>query len=67
MPAFLFLCPATGLRVQGWTAADPSTSGADAFEAVTCHACGQLHLVNPQSGKTVGIDAREAQTGARGR
>lgn len=54
MPAFLFRCPKTGLRVQGWTADDPSESTDDTFDSVTCHACGQVHLVNPKTGKTVG-------------
>ncbi|HTV29173.1 MAG TPA: hypothetical protein VMF32_15420 [Xanthobacteraceae bacterium] len=53
MPAFLFRCPSTGLQVQGWVADDP-TEYDDAFESVTCHACGQVHLVNPKTGKTIG-------------
>jgi hypothetical protein len=51
MDAFLYRCPATGLRVQGWTADDGSDAD-NAFEAVTCLACGRLHFVNPKTGKT---------------
>jgi len=54
MPAFLFRCPSTGLQVQGWVADDPSKADDDAFEAISCHACGQVHLVSPKSGKTLG-------------
>jgi hypothetical protein len=53
MATFLFRCPKTGLRVQGWTADDPSKSDDDRFESVTCHACGQLHFLNPKTGRTL--------------
>ena len=54
MPAFLFRCPSTGLQVQGWVADDPSETDDDAFEAISCDACGQVHLVNPKTVRTVG-------------
>jgi len=44
----------TGLRVQGWITDHPSEADEDAFERVNCHACGQIHLVNPKTGKTLG-------------
>jgi hypothetical protein len=59
VPTFLFRCPTTGLRVQGWIAEDSNTSDDDAFESVTCHACGKVHLVNPKTGRTVGEDHDE--------
>jgi hypothetical protein len=54
MPAFLFRCPNTGMRVQGWISDDPAESSEGTFEPVTCHACGRVHLVNPKTGKTLG-------------
>jgi len=42
---FVYLCPVTGFRVQGWLADDPAADKAT-YETVTCTACGQLHLVN---------------------
>ena len=64
MPTFLYRCPNTGLRVQGWIANDPTERGEDSFEAVTCLACGRVHLVNPQTGKVLGAndDALAQQT-----
>ena len=53
MPAFLFRCPATGLRVQGWTE-NECPDDDEFFEAVTCLACGRVHHVNPKTGRTIG-------------
>jgi hypothetical protein len=54
MSTFLYRCPNTGLRVQGWIANEPTERDEDSFESVTCPACGRVHLVNPQSGKVLG-------------
>ena len=54
MPAFLYRCTRTGLNVQGWVAEDPALYDEEAYEAITCHACGHVHLVNPKTGKVVG-------------
>jgi hypothetical protein len=52
MPAFLYRCPNTGFRVQGYTFEQKSDN--DAHEAVTCAACTRVHLVNPRTGKVMG-------------
>jgi hypothetical protein len=48
MSAFLYICPNTGERVQGWSSAaeavEPGT-----FEAIKCLACGRVHLVDPKA------------------
>jgi hypothetical protein len=49
MAPFLFRCPRTGLKVQGFVAEDVSDLADDAIVPVTCHACGGLHLVNPKA------------------
>lgn len=54
MPTFLYRCPNTGLRVQGWISDDPTEQDDDSFETVTCPACGCIHLVNPKTGKVLG-------------
>jgi hypothetical protein len=56
MATFLYHCPNTGLRVQGWIADDPTKRDEDSFEAVTCPACARVHLVNPQTGKALGAN-----------
>jgi hypothetical protein len=45
----------TGLKVQAWSADDISAD-ADRYEATTCTACRQIHLVNPATGKVIGND-----------
>jgi hypothetical protein len=55
MGAFLFQCPATGRRVQGWVADDGSTVENEIYLTVTCLACLQAHLVNPKTGKVLGL------------
>jgi hypothetical protein len=56
MPTFLYRCPNTGLRVQGWIADDSTKRDEDSFEAVTCPACGRVHLVNSKTGKVLGAN-----------
>ena len=53
MATFLFRCPQKNLRVQGWTADDPSDDDA-AFAPVQCTACRQMHYVNPATGRVLG-------------
>jgi hypothetical protein len=55
MSAYCYRCPNTGQTVQGWsaTAIDPDERK---FEAVTCLACGTVHLVNTVTGKVLGED-----------
>ncbi|MGB7618672.1 MAG: hypothetical protein WBM06_17100 [Pseudolabrys sp.] len=52
MPAFIFRCPHTGLNVQGHVEDDDK--GGHAFEAITCMACGEVHLVDAITGKLLG-------------
>jgi hypothetical protein len=53
MATFLYRCPDTGFRVQGYTRGQTSDDD-DAYEAVTCIACTRVHLVNPTTGKVMG-------------
>jgi hypothetical protein len=52
MPTFLYRCPNTGFRVQGY--APEQTSDDDVYEVLTCIACKRVHLVNPATGKVMG-------------
>lgn len=56
MVPFLYQCPSTGLKVQGWTADDPADGENETYETVTCLACTRVHLVNPKTGKVLGTD-----------
>jgi len=56
MPPFLYRCPNTGYRVQGFTAEDFPDESAATFVTVTCVVCKQVHLVNPVTGKVAGVD-----------
>jgi len=53
MATFLYRCPKTRLRVQGWVADEPNQPEKLSYEAMTCLACGGVHLVNPASGRTI--------------
>lgn len=53
MATFLYRCPTTGLQVQGWMADDPEKDEGF-YEAITCTACGNVHLVNPENGNVLG-------------
>jgi hypothetical protein len=56
MAPTVFLCPNTGMRVQGWFAEAVPENGDDIYQSVTCNACQRVHLVNPKTGKTLGGD-----------
>ena len=43
MPPFLYRCPATGYRVQGFVSEEIPAEG-DSYEAITCIACQQVTL-----------------------
>jgi len=58
MGAFLYRCPNTGLRAQGWVADDPTERDDNAYQPVTCLICPRIHLVDPKTGKVLGSDDR---------
>ena len=53
MATFLYRCPKTRLRVQGWVADELIEADKQSYEAMNCLACGGVHLVNPISGKMI--------------
>ncbi len=57
MVTFVYCCPNTGFRVQGYSPEQASDSDPNHFEAVTCVMCRQVHLVNPTTSKVVGEGA----------
>ncbi len=59
MPAFHYKCPTTGLRVQTWSATDPSEHDDRTYESIICPICTRTHLVNPRTGKVMGQDDDE--------
>jgi uncharacterized protein YlaI len=52
MPPFMYRCPNTGHRVQGFTAEEVSDD--NIYQSVTCIMCDRVHLVNPATGKVLG-------------
>jgi len=54
MATFLYHCPTTSRKVQGWVAEDAAVEDARTFVPINCLACGATHLVNPKTGKTAG-------------
>jgi len=58
-PRYLFRCPITGSGVQGFLIEDAPSEDPNSFSAVSCLDCGQLHLVNLRTGKTVGEARRD--------
>lgn len=53
MAPFIYKCPYTGQRVQGWVADDGND---DTHRTLTCLACQRVHLVDPKTGKVLGRD-----------
>jgi hypothetical protein len=53
-PPYLFQCPVTRSRVVGILVEEAPDDDPSAYVPVTCLACGQIHLVNLKTGKTIG-------------
>jgi hypothetical protein len=49
---FMFRCPITNQRVQGWL--EDEDAQATEFEGITCPACTRLHFVNRKTGELLG-------------
>jgi hypothetical protein len=56
MATFIYRCPATLLKVQGWFADEPPAGETEVYETVTCLACTRTHLVNRSTGRVLGDD-----------
>jgi hypothetical protein len=56
MAPFLYRCPNTGYRVQGFVAEEDRSDDPEDYQTVTCLACKQVHLVNPTTGQVLGED-----------
>ena len=55
MTTFVYRCPNTTLKVQGFSVDEVPDGGAGAYYmTVTCTACRGLHLVNPKTGSVFG-------------
>jgi hypothetical protein len=54
MPAILFTCPNTRVKVQHWLPDDPGASDDD-YAGVVCERCTRVHFVN-RKGKVIGSD-----------
>jgi hypothetical protein len=39
MVIFIFRCPNTGLKVQGWVADDPTECKGETYQSITCTIC----------------------------
>ena len=61
MPLFIYRCPQTGHRVQGFVAEDVAEDN-HVYEPVTCLACRQIHHVNPTTGAVIGEKLEQART-----
>jgi hypothetical protein len=58
MPPFMFICPNTGFRVQGFAPEQTSDDDGERFEAIECILCKRTHVVNPATGEVLGQDGR---------
>ena len=68
MPLFMYRCPVTEYRVQGFSAEDTSEDR-QTYEPVTCPVCRQIHHVNPATGAVLGEKVESASVtsfGGRG-
>jgi hypothetical protein len=54
MSNFVYRCPNTGLHTHAWVGGTDDSD--QTYEAVTCTACQQVHLINTKTGKLIGDD-----------
>jgi len=53
MANVVFTCPATRMKVQHWSDADPDVPETE-YEVVVCKACTGPHLINRKTGRLLG-------------
>jgi hypothetical protein len=53
MVAIRYRCPTTGKRIQIELEDDPDPESEPGHEAVPCLACGDIHLIDPKTGKVL--------------
>lgn len=58
----LFVCPETGMQVEGRLAEPLHKHTHASYEAVECPSCRGIHLVNPPTGRTLDAKASDAQS-----
>jgi hypothetical protein len=56
--AIPFSLPEYRVQCAGWSA-DEIADEPNSFEAITCTACGSLHLVNRSTGRVLGFSDQE--------
>ena len=61
MPLFIYRCPKTGHRVQGFSAEDVSKD-THTYEPFVCTVCKQIHHVNPATGAVLAVSDDEAKS-----
>ena len=66
MPLFLYRCPTTGYRVQGFVSEDTSEDH-HIYEPMTCLVCHRVHYVNPATGVLLGERSNGASGSERSR
>ena len=54
MESLVFRCTQTSTNVQVWLADSIQPERDDSYEAVTCPACGRVHLINRKTGRMLG-------------
>jgi hypothetical protein len=58
MSTFVYRCPITGFRVQGWVPGHPTEGKGHQFEGITCSICKRIHLVDPKTGNLLGEEGK---------
>ncbi len=56
MPSFIFRCPHTHYKVQGFVADKDFERNPNIYEPILCAICQHIHLISPTSGKVLGDD-----------
>jgi hypothetical protein len=57
VPPFLFRCPNTGYRVQGFVTEE--AEGDQTYQPIDCIVCKRVHLVNSATGEVAGESDNE--------
>ena len=60
MATFLYRCPTTGMKIQGWIAEDVAADTREGtYVSTECLACRQAHLVSPSTGRVAGAEDKD--------
>lgn len=66
MILYVYRCPNKGSEARAWIAHEPPTGKSPRYERLKCTVCGQVHLIDPQTGHILREPGQGGEPGGPG-